>query len=210
MPPLPDAAAIVRIRVGGTIDTEVFNNIFHVQYSGGAPSVVSLSSVCSDFATAYNDNFLALIPTSVTVTTVEAQDLTTPLASQASISFSEAGTRSGTSFPNNVAVCVSWKINVRYRGGHPRTYLPGGVLADLNGGNRWSDAFVTAAEGAADSFLDDVNAITAGGSTYKLVCLSYVRNKIALVPPVPYTIQSVVVDHRPDTQRRRLGRDLAA
>ncbi len=210
MPPLPDAAAIVRVRVVGTVNGAPFNNLFHLQYSGSAPSVANLNSVCTDVLTAWQTNFKSLCPSSVVLASADAQDLTNSSAASGTATDTTAGTRSGTAMPNSVAMCITWKINNRYRGGHPRTYLPAGVIADVTGGNRWADAFVTAADTAAAAFLVAMNAISVGGSTYKMVCLSYRRNKVALVPPVPYTIQSSLVDHRPDTQRRRLGRDIAA
>lgn len=210
MPALPNAIAIIRAAVTGTVNGAPFQNVFHVQYTGAAPSVANLGAFCSALGGAWDDNFSPLCPTTVELTGVDAQDLTTPLAASAVAVTPATATRAGTAMPNNVAACITWHINVRYRGGHPRTYLPAGVIADVLGGNRWTDAFVNDANTAADGFLTDVNAITTGGITYKLVCLSYTRDKVALAVPVPYTIQSGLVDHRPDTQRRRLGRDIAA
>jgi len=210
MPPLPDAPGIVRVRVAGSIDTQVFNNIFHLQYTGTAPSVANLNAVCTSVLTAWQTNFKALCPASVVLSGADAQDLTNAGAATGAATDSTAGTRSGTAFPNSVAACITWKINNRYRGGHPRTYLPAGVIADLQSGNRWTDAFVTAANSSATAFRTALNAISVGGSTYKMVCLSYVRNGVALVPPVPYLIESGLVDHRPDSQRRRMGRDIVA
>jgi len=210
MPPLPDAAAIVRVRVAGTVNAAPFNNLFHLQYSGAAPSVANLNAVCAAVLTAWQTNFKSLCPASVVLAGADAQDLTNAGAASGSATDTTAGTRAGTAMPNSVAAAISWRINNRYRGGHPRTYLPAGVIADVVGGNRWTDAFITSADSAAAAFLVAMNAISVGGSTYKMVCLSYVRNKIKLIPPVPYTIQSSLVDHRPDSQRRRLGRDIAA
>jgi hypothetical protein len=210
MPPLPDAAAIVRVRVAGTVNSSPFNNLFHLQYSGAAPTVAQLNALCTSVLTAWQTNFKALCPSSVVLAGADAQDLTNASAATGAATDTTAGTRAGTAMPNSIAACITWKINNRYRGGHPRTYLPAGVVADVSGGNRWTDAFVTAADSAAAAFLTAMNAITEGGATYKMVCLSYVRSKVKLAVPVPYTIQSSLVDHRPDTQRRRLGKDISA
>jgi len=210
MAPLPDAASIVRLRVAGTVNGAPFNNIFHLQYSGPAPSNANLNSLCTSVLTAWQTNFKSLCPSSVVLANADAQDLTNTSAASGTATDTTAGTRAGTAMPNSVACCITWHINNRYRGGHPRTYLPAGVIADVTGGNRWTDAFVTAADSAAAAFLVAVNALSIGGATYKMVCLSYTRNKVALIPPVPYSIQSSLVDHRPDSQRRRMGRDIAA
>lgn len=210
MPALPDAAAIVRVRVTGTMNGSPFNNIFHLQYSGAAPTVSNLNAVCADVLSAWQTNFKSLCPSTVVLSGADAADLTNAGAASGSATDTTAGTRSGTAMPNNVAACITWKVNNRYRGGHPRTYLPAGVIADVVTGNRWTDAFTAAADTAAAAFLTAINAISVGGSTYKLVCLSYTRDKVKLTTPVPYSIQSGLVDHRPDSQRRRLGRDIAA
>jgi hypothetical protein len=210
VPPLPDAAAVVRVRVTGTVNGAPFNNLFHLQYSGAAPSVANMNTICADVLSAWQTNFKSLCPSTVVLAGADAQDLTNAGASTGAATDTTAGTRSGTAMPNSVAACVTWKINNRYRGGHPRTYLPAGVIADVVTGNRWTDAFIAAADTAAAAFLVAMNAISVGGATYKMVCLSYVRAMVKLTTPVPYTIQSSLVDHRPDTQRRRLGRDIAA
>lgn len=210
MPALPDAPAIVRVRVVGSVNGSVFNNIFHLQYSGSAPSVANLNALCTDVLTAWQTNFKSLVPSTVVLASADAQDLTNSSAAAGSATDTTAGTRAGTPLPNSIATCITWHINNRYRGGHPRTYLPGPCIADVTGGNRYTDAYVTAADAAAAAFLAALNAIAVGGSTYKMVCLSYHRSKVALAVPVPYTIQSGLVDHRPDSQRKRMGKDIAA
>lgn len=210
MAPLPDAPGIVRVRVAGTVNGAPFNNLFHLQYTGVAPSVANLNSLCSSVLSAWATNFSPLCPSSVVLAAADAQDLTNSSAASGTGTNATAGSRAGTAMPNSVAACVTWHINNRYRGGHPRTYLPAGVIADVTGGNRWTDAFVASAIAGATAFRTALNALSIGGITFKMVCLSYRRNKVALIPPVPYTIQSEIVDHRPDTQRRRLGRDISA
>lgn len=210
MPALPDAPQIVRIRVIGDLNGSPFNNVFHLQYVGAAPSVADLNSLCSSICTSWGTQFGPLCPNTVALSGAEAQDLTNASAASGTATSSEVGSRTGTAFPNNLAACISWHINNRYRGGHPRTYLPAGVVGDIVTGNRWTDAFVTAAISAATAFRVALNGLAVGGLTWRMVCLSYRRNKVLLTVPVPYTIQSETVDHRPDSQRRRLGRDIAA
>jgi hypothetical protein len=200
----------VRLRVVGTYNSAPWNNIFHLQYTGGAPSVANLNTLCGSFLSAYASNLLPLCNPLVVLASADAQDLTNAGAAQGSATNTSPGTRTGTALPTSACAVISWKINNRYRGGHPRTYVPAGNTADLLLGRNWTDTFVTAANAAANAFLSAINALTTGAITYKLICLSYTRNKIALNPPVPYTIQSGLVDHRLDTQRDRLGKDVAA
>ena len=76
MPALPDAAAIVRVRVIGTVNGAPFNNIFHLQYDAAAPSVANLNTLCADVLTAWQTNFKSLCPSTVVLASADAQDLT--------------------------------------------------------------------------------------------------------------------------------------
>lgn len=210
MPPLPDSPSTIRLRVVGTNQGSPWNAIFHLQYTGGAPSVANLNTLCGSFLSAVASNLLALSNPLVVLASADAQDLTNAGAATGAATNTSPGTRTGTPLPASAASTISWKINNRYRGGHPRTYWPGGNQADLLNGRMFTDAFITTADAAVGAFLSAVNAITTGGITYKLICLSYMRHKVALSPPVPYTIQSALINHRLDTQRRRLGKDVAA
>lgn len=210
MPALPDAPSCIRLRVVGADNGAPWNNIFHLQYSGGSPTVANLNTLCGSFLSAYNAQFAALLNPVVTITSADAADLTNAGAASGSATSAGVGTRTGTPLPTSACAVISWKINNRYRGGHPRTYVPAGNVADVLVGRTFTDAFITAFDAAITAFLSAVNALTTGTVTYKLICLSYTRNKVALIPPVPYTIQSGMADHRLDTQRRRLGKDVAA
>jgi hypothetical protein len=210
MPALPPADHVLLVKLVGTVGTMPYNNVFHVQYSGVAPGVPELNAFSTSFLNAYSTAFGGQLPNSVTYGTVTSTDLSNASAAQGSASLGGVGSRTGTSLMNQVAACITWKINNRYRGGHPRTYLPAGVQADTNQGHLWTDTFVSSLDTAAGTFRTAVNAIVLSGSAVNMICLARYRNKILLTTPLPFTITGHLVDHRIDTQRKRLGRDVAA
>lgn len=110
----------------------------------------------------------------------------------------------------NVACCISWLVPERYRGGHPRTYLPGIPTTALLGRNTFTDTFRTAVRLAADQFHATVNAFAGAAlSPVHLGTVSFVHDAKWRTPPVfrDYTPGAAEVDVRVDTQRRRLGPD---
>lgn len=213
--PQPDVPAVVHFVMRGTKGGTSWANKGYLQYSGPAPAVADLATVGTAIANAWNTDFAPICPAGVVLTTIDLQDLTSRLAARNSVTVSHAGTRTGTEMPNQVALVISWLINRRYRGGHPRTYLPAGVLEDVTSARLWAGAFVTAAQAAATAFRTALNAISVSGATYKMAAVNMVTHDATthaleyVVPPNVFTVQGNAVHGRVDTVRRRLGRETA-
>lgn len=208
MPPLPDVAGVVFVRVKGTTSGANWNNVFHLQYTGTAPTTATLNSVCASVLTAWATNFGPLCQAGVALVGADAADLTNRQGAIGTNTNTTAGSRAGTAMTNQAACVVSWPINRRYRGGHPRTYLPAGVLADVTSNRLWSSTFITAVVNGATSFRTALNAISIGGTTFTMVSVQYYDQKVLLSNPVPWPIQIPKVHGRVDTQRSRLGREV--
>lgn len=207
MPALPAVANVVLVRVKGTYGGQPWNAIFHLQYSGGAPTVADLNSIGTSIGTAWSANLASLHVAGVIVTGVDLADLTSQAAATTTVTLNIPGTRAGTNFPSSVATVVSWNINRRYRGGHPRTYFPFGVVADALTVRTWTTAFTTAVQTGANAFRTALNALSVSGTTYKMVCVSYILDHEIRTTPIPFTITGNVTHGRIDTQRRRLGKE---
>lgn len=208
MAPLPPAPQIVQVNVNGIINTIPWANVFHLQYSGTAPQVADLNALCSSVLGSYATNFMPLVNSGVALANALASDLTNANAAQGTATNTTAGTRAGTALSNAQACCITWKVNSRWRGGHPRTYIPATVASDIVNGRTFQDAYVTAVNNAATAFRTALNAISISGATYKMVCLRRTINKVPQNPAVPLTITANLVDHRIDSQRDRMGKDL--
>lgn len=212
--PLPDAAQIIQFVMGGTHNGYPWLNVGYLQYTGIAPTVADLNSIGTAIGNAWNTNIAPLCHANVTMQSVNLTDLTNRGAAISAVTgLNHPGTRAGTDVPNQVAAVISWKINHRYRGGHPRSYWPAGVQADITSGRSWASAFQTAATAAAGAFRTALNAITYGSSTVRMVSMNFYTHDpttgkpIYVGTPVPYTIQSALCHGRVDTQRRRLGKE---
>lgn len=123
-----------------------------------------------------------------------------------------AGTGEGTALPANVAVGISWRVAAHYRGGHPRTYLCGITQDMTDTVTTIAPATAFAIRDAANVFHTAVEDITgiSGVTTVEHGTMSFVNDGAWRTPPLFRRIQLAAVDARLDTQRRRLGRDVAA
>jgi len=118
-----------------------------------------------------------------------------------------AGTKVGTGISDNSAcVVLSWASSVYWRGGKPRTYLPGIVNTDVVNGHTIATAADTEYTSAANSFLTLVNALSATGITQtQLGFVSFFSAKVPRNPPIFFPILAGSVHGRLGSQRRRLG-----
>lgn len=213
--PLPDVPQVIQFVMSGTHNSYLWANVGYLQYSGIAPAVADLQAIGTNIGNAWNTNVAPLCHANVTMNAVSLVDLTNRGAAIASITgLAHPGTRAGSDNPNQVAIVISWKINRRYRGGHPRSYWPAGVAADITVGRTWTSTFQTLCTTNARAFRTALNAITYGSSTCKMVSVNFYTHDpttgkpiyMSPVPP-PYTIQDGIAHGRVDTQRRRLGKE---
>jgi len=208
MPALPPVQNVVQAQLNGTIGNGKWSNTIYLQYTGTAPQVADLNTIATGITTAWNTNIAPLVPTTAALATINLADLTAPTASTLrGASAVAAGTRAGTQMPNSAALVVSELCNLRYRGGHPRNYLPAGVIADVTTGSQWTTAFKTAALSGMRAYRTALNALTHGSTTYKWVAVSYSTAHAHRPTPLILTVNDVAIHGRVDTQRGRLGKE---
>lgn len=127
------------------------------------------------------------------------------------------GAVSGTALPPQCAVALSWGITGRWRGGKPRTYIPGipHTAQTADPGAALAPTYVTSANAAAAAFQLAVNSIAVTGGLAELGVVSYYNKTANPTPPhlrstpmwFPYTGHRVHA--RLDSQRRRSGKESA-
>lgn len=209
MPPLPNVPQVIKLTAGGVYHDTAWLNIFHVQYSGGAPSSTDLVNWLVLCQTVFETAYQAEMSADNELTELTATDLTDPSAASASHTFSAFGVRSGDFNPANVAVCIGLKIARRYRGGHPRKYLSWGTSGTFATGSvkDWDPGFITDCEAKFTALLNGIIGLTEGSTTFATnVSVSYrtagAVRAVAVVDP----IVSSTMAPRVCSQRRRLGK----
>lgn len=109
----------------------------------------------------------------------------------------------------NVAACVSWLLAHSYRGGHPRSYLPGVIEANLADFSSFTGEFTDELNGHAADVHASLEGYPGGGGieTIEHGVVSFQTAGDWRTPPIFKRIVGSAVDTRVDTQRRRLGPD---
>ena len=204
----PDNSA--RIAVTGTVKGQPFANIFRVQLTtSGAIAQADLDTYTLAFFNAYKTRFQALVPADTSVQSAKAICYTpgnTELISIQGVTY--VGSGANSTGPGGAAPVVSWLSNVYWRGGKPRTYLPGLISTALTGAtDQLTATMITNTKAGAVAFRGDVNALTATsitGSTFGFV--SFRTGNAERGTPLFFAIVGATVHPRVGMQRRRDGR----
>ena len=105
------------------------------------------------------------------------------------------------------AALVNIVIGRRYKGGHPRLYLPLGDTTTLNDATHWTTSFVTSFATNWAAFINSVVTGMTGGPTLDYSCSVSYHSGHALRPtPLVDKVLSWNMNPVPGSQRRRMGR----
>lgn len=179
--PLNPVPNVLRVTLEGFVDTSAANtlwaNVLHFTYGGTAPDNVSCTSIANQIASTWAAAVASLCPSPTTLQVVTVTDLTSSSAGEGEALVVHAGTRGDDSIPANAAVLISYPSQIRYRGGHPRTYLYCLGNADLQGATNWSTAATAEVQTKWRSFLASCTGVTSGGATVTNFCSVRYRGK---------------------------------
>ncbi len=218
MPALPPVANVVRVDVlfslPGDPNAE-FRKFFHYV---GALSQADAQAWVSAIHAAFNTRMASQLYAGVTQKQTTLTDLTSASAPQALDATPHAMANANTSLPSGLAMVIKDRIARRYRGGHPKTYLPGIPNANLVGGNQWSAGGMAGVLAAWNLWISDcLNAVPALAAPASEVNVSWyqgfhvvvlpsqrTRNVPTLRPvPVVDTILAHSINSTAASQRRR-------
>jgi len=200
---------LIQIRPQYEFDAEADNtpeNVLWLQSSTtSAPSLAQLQSIQNVFDPGWAQVWKPWGHT----THFYQGSVITDWSSNTGLSFSSVGgftavAGSGTGSPAapQVAALISYHVPIRYKGGHPRTYLPRGAMGEVTGTN--NDELVSSC-GAA--ILSAINALIGnlkssgvlGGQTWSVYLHKNDPTKAHVMPFASFTVQTLLA-----TQRRRL------
>lgn len=205
---LPDVPNALRVGFSGTLNNTPWMVTMHLSYSGPSLDTTGLNSLCATLAQIWDGAFRTIQLQSTVLRTVEAWDLTSAAGAYGSTNVNLPGTIAGGGMANQSALCISWKVNYRWRGGHPRSYLPPPSSAETTGGKNWSAAYQASAQTQARLFRDNVNATIQGSTGIELVAIRYQSKDEPTKMPLVLPIADALVHSRIDSQRRRLGKEV--
>jgi hypothetical protein len=202
---------VCKVICKGDVSGTTWANIFHVFLGTGGSPITQLMT--DTLVTAFHNIYAATLQhhkvAADFLRSTEVVALDSLTAPSSFFSHDDPGATAGNGLPANAAMCVSWQIARRYRGGNPRTYLSGSPVGYCPGGGTFTPAATSTVENEADLFLNQINSIVLTGATQvHLCCVHYLRLHTLLVPPLVDLITGERVDSRICSQRRRVGKQL--
>jgi hypothetical protein len=223
MPPLNPAPACIKVQLVGTNQGALWMCGIHFQTEAqvGVPQDTSqIDTFLTGIATAWGAQIAPLCQNLAILQALVYTDLssTTGVQYTATLPTPIAGTRAGTVLPVSVAMCLSWRVANRYRGGHGRIYVPAGVAGDVVNGRTWTGTFNTLASNNAATFRTTLEGMSVGTVQVNLIVLSYWSGShktpenphpdpVPRATPLAMRVTGARVRTRVDTQRRRLGKE---
>jgi hypothetical protein len=182
-------------------------NVFWLSITATTHVAADLKNIIDTMVGDYQTRFAPSIENAYGITGAKASWLyasNTVLEYQGS--YADGGSNTGG--VSNDAMCslINWAITDYYRGGHPRTYLPGTPQSKITNGRTLDATYASTLATAANNFLSDVNALTHGGiSAVTLGTVRFASGNAWLSPPVFKPYQSASVRQIVAIQRRRLA-----
>jgi len=179
--PLNPVPNVLRVVLEGFVDTSsadtLWANVLHFQYGGTAPSNAACVVIATNIANTWNTNVASLCPSPTTLQSVTVTDLSSTTAGEGEALVLHAGTRGDDSIPANAAVLISYPSAIRYKGGHPRSYLYVLGNADLSGATNWSTAGTAEVQTKWQAFLTGCLSAGTAGTTISGFCSVRYRGK---------------------------------
>jgi hypothetical protein len=204
-PPIPPG--IARVAISGSVYGHKWVQVFYLQLTGSGVTVNDLQSLSDAIEGLYNTNIKAWWPSVVTLTDVSIVYI---VSAGVELTFEKNYSLTGTSAASPIdnasgAVVVRWKISAYYRGGHPRSYMPGPTSDYVSNGSDVSGSAQTNIASAWNAVRNGINAITTTNITGVVMgTLSFQTGNAWRVTPVFRPFTSVSINPKLGTQRRRI------
>lgn len=204
-PPIPPGYA--RVALSGTLFTKPWVQVFYLQLTGTGITSADLNTLAGDIGTDWATNCAGQVTADVVATSctiVYVPSVGNELVG--SSTFSHAGSGGGTTVDSMAAAyVVNWHINAYYRGGHPRSYIPGVVIGDVSNGAVISGTRQSSVTSAYSNWLTAVNGRTTTNiSAVAMGTMSFQTGNNWRTTPLFRPFKSVSVRSLLGSQRRRI------
>jgi hypothetical protein len=148
-------AGVIRVDTGFSISGDnVTKSRWFVNYVTGPPSSANLDTCAAALDVYAADNFPAMMDSDTTYTGTELMDLSSDSGAIGAAATPAVGTRGGNPLPASAALVADYKILRRYRGGHPKNFLPWGSSDDLTTAQTWAADFIAPATAVWAGYRD--------------------------------------------------------
>lgn len=206
MTPLPAVAGAVRVEILWTQEGIPCANILHLGYTGDPPDAGELAVLANAvFENFWSLDFAAIFSTGTTLVGIRCTDLSSDTGAVGEYTSGVTGTDATGFQPAQASMLVNFAISRRYRGGHPRMYLPGLGRSALDTASTWTSDAVSRASVAISAYISGIATVSFGANTVTgPIAISYRNANAPRVDPLVELITGGVVSGLLATQRRRI------
>jgi hypothetical protein len=186
VPPLPPVDNVVEciLKYGLGIDTSVINRI-HIQYTGTPPSDAVAFSLAEDVYIAWSNDLSPGQVDELVYESVQVTDLSSISGGRGLYSGEANGANSGTPIGAATSLLINHQVGRRYRGGKPRTYVPGLPASDLASPQRWATGTISNWTSYWQAFIEGITEISEGGCVLGQLCsVSYYEGFTSVLNPI--------------------------
>lgn len=209
MPALPVVPNVTKVTFAGIYHDTIWENIWFTHYTGSPPGDTDADNyanyLVSNGVNLYQDE----MSVDNEITEIRVVDLASDTGANITHALSEFGDRTGDFVPANVCLVASLVIDRRYRGGHPRKYLPWGTAGTYASGSTkdWDSAFIADCQSKLTTIISHLGGHVEGSTTWDdVVNVSYVTAGARRITPQVDVVTSAIPRVRICSQRRRLGK----
>lgn len=206
MPALPPVNKMLKVVIGGNINTAQWRNIWYLLYSSAAPTSAELNSLAAALLTEYSTTVMVNSSSDFKLTTCEITDLTSSTSAVGAASATLAG---GGAVGGVASLCALAKHTIarRYRGGHPRTYVPGNSPNHLVNPQQWTTTEQSGVQTGMNAWLTYLGSYSGAPFAGLTPCnVSYYSGGSLRVTPVVDQHLTTTIEQTIGSQRRRVGR----
>lgn len=191
------------------------HEFFHYQ---GTLSTADATAWLGAMVTAWNTFIAGYAVTGLSTTLARLTDLSSDVSPQVENSTGVSGVDTAEPLNAGTAMVIKHHIVRRYRGGHPRVYLPGFAARHLTSATTWNGSFAPAIAGTYQTFINScVSGTPVAAAPGTHVNVSYFkgftvtegptgRPRIVPTPratPIVDAIDNYSANPAPASQRRR-------
>jgi hypothetical protein len=193
-----------------TADRDSAINVQYVMASEGSPfSLSDLNGCAMEIAEAWKVCWPPYMASYASYAGCELYDQSSNTGQVGSAPILQAGGGDATVVSAQVSALVLWLESKRYRGGHPRNYLPSPASNNFENDLTFTAGFVTDFGANVNTYLEAITGISIAGAPLIPVNL-HARDVEEKGPPIVYVdpyvldITGFTVSNVPATQRKRL------
>lgn len=211
MPALLPAPGVIRFAIHQDLAGSPVVNVIHARFAppgSGGVTQSELDGLCVDMVNAWTARLMPHLVAQMSLRQVTGQDLTADTGVASSASSAAVGGIAANPLPANCALVVSWPEALRYRGGHPRTYIAGLTAGQQIDPRHVSVEYAGEIRDALNQIKADMHTVVHGGvAGVEFGALHRVKDKVNRNPPLFTPFGPATANTRIDSQRRRLGKN---